>query len=140
MLSPSEQEKKEGTRNTSPGNSFYERPKTVPLNEKQWLYIQTRYDMSPRELQVAKLVCQGFSNEDIAKDLKIKHGTVKTHLRNIYRRIRVKNKIALLLKFMGDVREFPAKPGISPPIPIVDMEKPAEKPSAAPERPEKRKK
>ena len=62
--------------------------------------------MTPRELQVAILVCRGFNNDEIAKALKIRHGTVKTHLRNIYRRVRVKSKITLLLKFVEDINKF----------------------------------
>jgi DNA-binding CsgD family transcriptional regulator len=84
--------------------------------------------MSPRELQVAKLVCQGFNNEEIAKDLKIRHGTVKTHIRNIYRRIRVRNKIAMLLKFISDASRFSAKSGTTPPIPIAEAVKMTKKP------------
>ena len=97
------------------------------LDEKHWSYIQRRYHVSPRELQVAKLVCQGFNNKEIAKELKIKHGTVKTHLRNIYRRIRVKSKIAMLLKLVDAATKFSAKSGITPPIPIVEIEKPVKK-------------
>ncbi len=107
--------------------SVFERPRVALLNEKQWLHIQRRYHMSPRELQVAKLVCQGLNNEEIAEDLDIRHGTVKTHIRNIYRRIRVKNKIAMLLKFISDASVFSAKVGTTPPIPITEPQKPAKK-------------
>jgi DNA-binding NarL/FixJ family response regulator len=79
------------------------------LDEKQWLYLQKRYYMTTRELQVAILVCRGFNNYDIANALKIRHGTVKTHLRNIYRRVQVKSKIALLLRFVADARELSTK-------------------------------
>lgn len=83
---------------------FFNRPTAMLLDEKQWLYIQKRYRMTPRELQIAILVCRGFNNYDIAKALKIRHGTVKTHLRNVYRRVQVKSKIALLLRFVADTR------------------------------------
>lgn len=111
-------------------DSILERPRIALLDEKHWLYIQRRYHMGSRELQVAKLVCQGFNNDEIAKALKIRTGTVKTHIRNIYRRIRVKNKIEMLLKFVNDATKFSAKSGIAPPIPIVDIEKPVKKPLA----------
>ena len=45
--------------------------------------------MTPRELEIAKLICQGFNIEEIANELKIQRGTVKTHVRNVYRRARV---------------------------------------------------
>ena len=86
--------------------SFFGRSTVTLLDEKQWLYLQQKYRMTPRELQIARLVCLGFNNGETAKLLKIRHGTAKTHLRNIYRRVRVKNKITLLLKFIDDVQRF----------------------------------
>jgi len=38
--------------------------------------------------------------------LRIRPGTVKTHTRNIYRKARVKSKIAMLLRFITDAREL----------------------------------
>lgn len=101
--------------------ALFKRPGGLLLDEKQWLYLEKRYQMTPRELQVAILVCRGFNNNEIAKALKIRHGTVKTHLRNIYRRVRVRSKILLLLKFVEDVNKFyvPSKPP-PPGIPIVE--------------------
>ena len=90
---------------SSSGDPLYKRPAGILLEEDHWKFIQKRYHMTPRELQVAILVCRGFNNDEIAQALKIRHGTVKTHLRNIYRRTRVKSKILLLLRFVEDIRE-----------------------------------
>jgi DNA-binding NarL/FixJ family response regulator len=104
--------------------TLFKRPAGVLLDEKQWLYLRKRYHMTTRELQVAILVCRGFNNDEIGKALKIRHGTVKTHLRNIYRRVRVKSKVTLLLKFIEDVNKFyEAEKGTEAPIRI--EEKPA---------------
>ena len=111
-------------------NSLFKRPTVALLDERQWSYLQKRFHMSPRELQVARLICEGVGNEDIAKALKIKHGTVKTHLRNIYRRVRVKNKITMLLKFVDAALKFSVKSKITPPIPIVGIKKPRKKTAA----------
>lgn len=126
------------TKNIKPDDSVYGLPAVVLLDQKHWFYIQRRYHMSPREVQVAKLVCRGLNNEEIAKDLKIKRGTVKTHLRNIYRRVRVKNKIAMLLKFVDVAIKFSARSGTTPPIPIIDIEKPDKKTSTSFEMPRKK--
>ena len=130
MCPPSEPEKKGKRKDIEPDDSFYQRPDVTLLDEEHWFYIQRRLRMSPREVQVAKLVCKGFSNGEIAKNLRIKQGTAKTHLRNIYRRIHVKNKISMLLKIVEQATKFSAKTGITPPVPIVDIEKPVKKPSA----------
>ena len=88
------------------GGSVSQRPGIILLGEKHWSYIQRRYCMSPRELQVAALVCQGLTNEDVAEMLKMRPGTVKTHLRSIFGKTRARNKITLLLIFVQDVKEF----------------------------------
>lgn len=99
----------------------YQNRNTVPFNTNHWSYLRKRFHMTKRELQIAKLACQGFSNDKIAKNLKIRVGTVKTHLRNIYRKIRVESKIAMLLKFIKYASEFSAQSERKPFIPIVEM-------------------
>jgi DNA-binding CsgD family transcriptional regulator len=82
--------------------------------------------MTPREVQVAKLICQGLDNERIARNLRIKPGTIKTHLRNIYRRVRVKSKLTMLLMFLHDVNNSSANSAAaSPAISITEIEKSA---------------
>jgi DNA-binding NarL/FixJ family response regulator len=82
------------------------KPDVILLEPKQWAYVQNRYNLTPRERQIAELVCKGFRNGNIAKFLQIKPGTVKTHTRNIYRKVRVKSKISMLLKFVTDSRDL----------------------------------
>ncbi len=76
----------------------------ILLSEKEWSYVKRRYNLTPRECQIGELICQGLHNGKIAKFLSISPGTVKTHTRNIYRKARVKSKIAMLLRFVTDAR------------------------------------
>ncbi|RKY08878.1 MAG: helix-turn-helix transcriptional regulator, partial [Planctomycetota bacterium] len=73
----------------------FKRPSIVLLDSRRWDYLQRRYKITPRELEIAKLVCQGLSNERIADRLRIRTGTVKVHIRNIYRKTWVENKILM---------------------------------------------
>ena len=82
------------------------------LDEKEWSYLQRYYDMSPRELQVAKLVCSGFTNGDIADRLRVRPGTIKTHLRSIFGKTRTRNRISMLLKYIEKVQQFQHQNGI----------------------------
>lgn len=117
--------------------SLFSRPAGVLLDQKQWFYLRNRYHLTNRELQVAILICRGFNNEEIGKALNIKHGTVKTYLRNIYRRVRVKNKVTLLLRFIEDIKEFYVPSQLkTPPIPIVEK---APKPGPASRKPQRSK-
>ena len=88
------------------GSSGYKQPEVILLNQRQWSYVQNRYNLTPRERQIAELVCNGLRNGSIAKYLQIKPGTVKTHTRNIYRKVHVKSKIAMLLRFITDSRDL----------------------------------
>jgi DNA-binding NarL/FixJ family response regulator len=91
-------------------DSFYIHPKVTLLEEKHWSYLQRRHHLSPREIEIARLVCQGFTNKKISSDLKVELGTIKVHLRNIYRKVHVKNKIVLLLVFINDINKLFNKP------------------------------
>ena len=87
-------------------DSGYRKHDVILLNQKQWSYVQNLYNLTPRERQIAELVCKGLRNGNIAKYLHIKPGTVKTHTRNIYRKVHVKSKIAMLLRFVTDSRDL----------------------------------
>lgn len=105
------------------GKDFQSFARLSLINDKQWGYLQKLYHMTPKEQQVARFVCQGISNEDIAEKLDMRPGTVKTHLRNIYRRVRVKNKISLLLQFVEDaIKHSPVVAKPEPAIRIQEFE------------------
>ena len=48
--------------------------------------------LSERELEVLQLVAAGKSNRRIAQELYVSVGTVKTHLNNLYRKLRVRSR------------------------------------------------
>jgi DNA-binding CsgD family transcriptional regulator len=78
----------------------------VLVSDGQWAYLQRRYGLTPRERQIAEMVCQGLRNARIAEHLRIRPETVKTHIRNIYRKVGVRNKIPLLLRFVSEARSL----------------------------------
>ena len=83
-----------------------QRANPLLLDGRQWSYVQNRYSLTPREREIAEMICQGLRSCNIARNLRIKPGTVKTHTRNIYRKVRVKSKISMLLRFVSDTREL----------------------------------
>jgi len=54
--------------------------------------------LSIREKQVIGLLSKGLSYKEIAEMLEVSHETVKMHLKNIYRKLKVQNKIEALNK------------------------------------------
>jgi DNA-binding NarL/FixJ family response regulator len=53
--------------------------------------------LSGREIEVLKLVAQGWSNTQIAQALEISEGTVKNHLTNLYNKVGVHSRAELVV-------------------------------------------
>jgi DNA-binding NarL/FixJ family response regulator len=53
--------------------------------------------LTPRELEVLKLVVSGMSNADVAEKLGVGEGTVKTHLHTVYDKLQVRGRVQLML-------------------------------------------
>jgi DNA-binding CsgD family transcriptional regulator len=51
--------------------------------------------VSEREAQIINLLVEGLSNQEIAKELFISPNTVKTHIKNIYTKLGVSNRLQL---------------------------------------------
>lgn len=54
--------------------------------------------LTTRELQVASLVAQGYSNKQVAKQLRLSVWTVSTHLRRIFMKLGVDSRAAMVYK------------------------------------------
>jgi DNA-binding NarL/FixJ family response regulator len=54
--------------------------------------MQDSSGFSNRELEVLGLIAKGFANKDIAESLYISESTVKTHIQNIFHRLRVNDR------------------------------------------------
>ncbi len=53
--------------------------------------------LTPREIEIVRMVAQGLRNRAIAERLSISEGTVKVHLHNIYEKFGVDGRLELLL-------------------------------------------
>lgn len=58
-------------------------------------------DLTPREIDVAKFLTLGLTNREISAQTYLSQDTVKTHLRNIYRKIGVKNRFQAITELMN---------------------------------------
>ncbi|MFC1669484.1 LuxR C-terminal-related transcriptional regulator [Spirochaetota bacterium] len=60
-------------------------------------WLKTKYKVTSREIEIINYLIQGLSNKNIAEKFDISDETVKTHMRNIYNKFIVNNKVQLLL-------------------------------------------
>lgn len=56
--------------------------------------------LSRREIEVLSLMTQGKSNSEIATHLVIAEGTVKTHVKNVLRKLKASNRAEAVFRFM----------------------------------------
>lgn len=54
--------------------------------------------LTPKEKQVLQLLSKGSTYKEISKPMNVSPETVKKHLKNIYRKLKVQNKIEALNK------------------------------------------
>jgi DNA-binding CsgD family transcriptional regulator len=57
--------------------------------------LELRFNITPREIEVIELLCNGASNAAIATVLDIKLATVKTHVLNIFEKLGVESRAAV---------------------------------------------
>ena len=60
--------------------------------------------LSKQETIVEKIIIEGKSNKEIAKELFISLSTVKTHITNIYKKLNLSNRSDLIYKFKNRPR------------------------------------
>jgi DNA-binding CsgD family transcriptional regulator len=74
---------------------FYREHPAVPTNGVNMEQIFARYNISNREQEIIRLISRGRTNREIADMLYVSLQTVKQHTYNIYRKLKVKNRVQL---------------------------------------------
>jgi DNA-binding CsgD family transcriptional regulator len=79
---------------------FHGAPKTDWDIDSSSMLLFDRYDITPREQEIIRLICSGRTNKEIAEDLFISLQTVKDHVYRIFRKCDVKNRVRLVNIFL----------------------------------------
>jgi DNA-binding CsgD family transcriptional regulator len=66
-------------------------PENVLNNGRDW--DQVMQLLTPREREVARLVADGHTTSEVAAKLGIGRGTVKTHRKNVLRKLRLHSRL-----------------------------------------------
>jgi DNA-binding CsgD family transcriptional regulator len=70
------------------------------FTSKEWEFLKKCWHLTPREIEIAKMVCEGRDNEHISKTLHIEYNTVRAHLGNIFRKVGARGKARIILEFV----------------------------------------
>ncbi|WP_067620992.1 response regulator transcription factor [Alicyclobacillus acidiphilus] len=61
--------------------------------------VDSSMAFTPRELEVLHYLLTGATNQEIAQSMGISSNTVKFHIKNVFRKLHVKNRVELVGKF-----------------------------------------
>lgn len=76
------------------GHCFMKIENTQPTLTKD--AFGDKYKLSEREIEVAKEICVGLNNNEIAEKLILSYHTIKTHRKNIYTKLNISNVTELI--------------------------------------------
>ena len=65
--------------------------------------------LTPQELQVARLVARGLSNKDVAAQLYLSPRTIDAHLRRVFAKLLITSRTQLARMPLGDEQDAPAE-------------------------------
>lgn len=54
--------------------------------------------LTPTEAKIADLAAKGLTNRQIAVELGIAEGTIRTHMRSIFQKLKIKSRTELIIK------------------------------------------
>jgi len=66
--------------------------------------LRLRYQLTERELEIAFNIFKGRTNAEIAKELFVSERTIKWHLKNIFQKMEVSNRTAMLNRMIENVQ------------------------------------
>jgi len=79
------------------GERYVRRAVVKTMAAPDYLGVKAAQRLTPRELQIVALICEGLKNKQIAQQLGTKEQVVKNYLRNIYAKTKVSDRLELAL-------------------------------------------
>lgn len=76
------------------------------LSKQAWSLLAQRLQLSAREVQILRGLLNDKSESQIARGLKISNHTVHTHLKRLYRKLRVTSRCAAVSRIFHEYLTF----------------------------------
>jgi DNA-binding NarL/FixJ family response regulator len=80
--------------------------KKLPLKSPGSQQLAKMKDISKREMEVMALISESMTNEEIAQKLFLSDKTVKTHIRNIFQKTGIRNRVEAVLLYIRYKQEL----------------------------------
>jgi len=81
-------------------------PGSSPFSEKDWLLLAKTLDLSARQVEVAKLLCEGFTYGGMAARLNISVNTVRMHMRALFAKLGTRDQVGVVVRLVVTQRRL----------------------------------
>lgn len=78
-----------------------ENPAEGLLNPNQWAQIADVASLTQRERQVAEMLLESHTREEIAQKLNVKPRTIRQHMESLHSKLKVSNRVGLALRVIS---------------------------------------
>lgn len=85
----------------------------VPLfTEAEWGHLASVFGLTPRQCQIARLMCAGLTYKSVGAHVSISINTVRMHMRALFAKLGVHDRVSLVLQLVAAerLRAQPAEP------------------------------
>jgi DNA-binding NarL/FixJ family response regulator len=76
----------------------HEHPGEGLLSADDWNRIAAKFALSRRELDVARLIFEGKSRSQLARDLRCAEGTVRVYIDRLFAKLHVEDRLGMVLR------------------------------------------
>jgi DNA-binding NarL/FixJ family response regulator len=81
----------------------------LPIAAEKWAVLAKTLRLAPRQEKIVELILRGLQDKQIAAVLGLKVPTVRTYLRRVYSRLRVDDRMGLVLRLFTVSHELPER-------------------------------
>jgi DNA-binding NarL/FixJ family response regulator len=85
-------------------------PLPDPFGEARWARLARRLGLTRRQSQVARLICRGWADKQIARRLGIAPDSVRLHVKALFGRLGVRSRMGLLIHLVLASRRRRGRP------------------------------
>lgn len=81
------------------------------FSQAEWRALNEALGLARRQGQIARLICRGYTNAEIAVELGTSFDTVRMHTRALYRRLRVGSRVGVAVRVVLAQRRLRGRVG-----------------------------
>lgn len=80
----------------------------------RWVTLAKRFRLSKRQKEIARLICLGFSNTAIGKELGLRPDTVRMHNRELFKKLAIRQRMGVPVRLVIADRRLRRNPTDDP--------------------------